>query len=244
MTSPTSNADYQSVATQNGLELILLIFAFSFTFVFVTGLTKSIQAGENGGGTPQSNLLREWFPNSHFLHFEPFKRRDQPATNADILEHEGIRLLQTLLECSECTDAKHRLVFFGHDLGGSVIKKALILATESLRYRTIAETTRAIFFFASLHQAKGSEGEGGWERHLANLLSVSQKDVQQVFGDIQTLPTALSMLSDSFINISGSYDMFNVYESSRGQPVSLGEVHAHASGHLSIASPCCHFEDF
>ena len=111
-------------------------------------------------------------------------------------------------------------MFLGHDLGGSVIKKALILATESPLYRTVAENTKAIFFFAGLHQAKSPKGEGSWERHLASLLSVSQNDVKEVFGNLQTLPMVLSTLSDNFINLSGSFDMFNIYEKSEGQPVS------------------------
>jgi hypothetical protein len=52
------------------------------------------------------------------------------------------------------------------------------------------------------------------------LLSVSQNDVKEVFGNLQTLPMVLSTLSDNFINLSGSFDMFNIYEKSEGQPVS------------------------
>lgn len=174
------------------------------------------------GEIPQFALLQEWFPQSHCHAFEPFNHREHPSAETGILEQEGKKLLELIIECPKCTtdqsagegvdDALHikrRIVFFGHDLGGSVIKRALIFAMESPSYRRISETSRAIFFFAGLHNAAKKEG---WERHLASLISVSQKDVHKVFGNIQTLPTALSMLSEDFINISGSYLMFNVYE--------------------------------
>jgi hypothetical protein len=99
----------------------------------------------------------------------------------------------------------------GHDLGGSVIKRALILATESPWYRRVAWSTRAFFFFAGLRHP---DKNGRWERHLTRLLSVLKKNSDEVFGKIHTVPAALRTLAEDFINISGSYDMFNIYEKS------------------------------
>jgi hypothetical protein len=185
-------------------------------------------SGNSGVEIPQFTLLQEWFPQSHCHPFEPCTRREQSSTEIDILEREGTRLLDILVGCPDCTkvqsgregvdevdSVKGRIVFFGHDLGGSVIKRALILATESPLYRRVAEKTRAIFFFGGLHSKDKKEG---WERHLTNLLSVSQKNVNDVFGELQNLPMALSILSENFINISGYYDMFNIYEKSRDDP--------------------------
>lgn len=217
----------------------------------MTGLTKGLVSGNSGDEIPQFKLLQEWFPQSHCHAFEPRTRREQSSTEIDILEREGTRLLDILVGCLACTKVQSardgvdevdsvngRIVFFGHDLGGSVIKKALILATESPLYRSVAEKTQAIFFFGGLHRKDNKEG---WERHLTNLLSVSQKNVNDVFGELQKLPMALSILSENFINISGYYDMFNIYEKSRDNPEelqsSIDKRHSPASSRFRLCEP-------
>ena len=190
------------------------------SFILVDGLTKSISSERQGSAI--AKLLQKWFPQSHYHPYDPFTRIGDISSESDFLEEQAQNLLQEISRCPECSTTYHNcrdakglpsidrpIVFLGHDLGGSVVKKALLLAMEDPSCQSIARATRATFFFGVLHQASDSEP---WDRQIRNLLSVSQRDVESIFGGIQTLPAALNSIAQSFTSISGSYATFNVYE--------------------------------
>lgn len=190
------------------------------SFILVDGLTKSISSGESDSSA--RNVLQKRFPQSHFHSYDPFAKMEDVSIESDIFQEQAHSLLQSIVGCLECSRI-HRgcqelggppfkerpIIFLAHDLGGSVVKKSLLLAMEDPSCQRAAKATRAIFFFGGLHRANHPDT---WEVQVKKLISVSQRDVGSMFGGIQTISMALNSIGEGFYGIMGSYAVFNVYE--------------------------------
>ncbi|KAJ8130645.1 hypothetical protein O1611_g2981 [Lasiodiplodia mahajangana] len=193
----------------------------------IGGITEPITSADNNALV---KLLHERFPKSHCHTYDPFMSARYLAAaenGTSILEGLGRNLLQDVALCPDCcvtyagcqerdkeTASSYyyrNIIFLGHDLGGSVIKSALILANDGPLYRQIAQATVAIVFFGAIHRPEESFS---WERLIINLLAVSRRKLRGVLPNIQSLPVALNTTWQAFLGVSGSYTLFNVYENS------------------------------
>ncbi|KAL6831796.1 ankyrin repeat-containing domain protein [Trichoderma camerunense] len=191
-------------------------------FIVVDGLTNTVTSPEKMPSIKR--YLQKCFPQSHYHPFDPFTGTQQLKDKDNILDVGGISLIENITQCLECSAAyqgcqgggslsyNYRpIVFIGHDVGGSVIKRALVLANENPSYRRISQATVAIVFFGGLHQTTKMYP---WERQIISLLDITERNIRTIFPNIQTLPAALTSVLQSFTGISGSYAIFNVYEKS------------------------------
>jgi ankyrin len=191
-------------------------------YIIVDGLTKSAASAEKKHAI--TSLLQKWFPKSHCHSYDPFTKSGDLVPETDIIEEVARDLLQDISRCTECSisqqDSQDQanqlygyrpLVLLGHDVGGSIIKKALLLASDDSSYKEISAATIAVAFFGGLHRATESST---WEHHFIRLLAISQRDIRTLFPITQALIPALTALSQSFVKISGAYTVLNVYQDS------------------------------
>ena len=205
-------------------------------------------------------LLGKLFPQSHCHTYSPFSGSNHAITGSDILDEFARSLLQEVVhlvddrslhqkrsrnndEAGALPSNDPRIIFFGHDLGGSVIKKVRfgylskndyntqaarlsyllqrtrtfkkLLQQRSRLYDRVSDRSKSV---ANLHKfffgtIHRARESDSWERQMINLLSVSQLDARRLFECIKSLPMALDAISDDFNSILGSMVMFNVYES-------------------------------
>ncbi|KAE9371781.1 ankyrin [Stipitochalara longipes BDJ] len=85
------------------------------------------------------------------------------------IRQKALDLLETLVEMRKNWGTKPiPLAFVAHDLGGTIVKEALLIAArEYKKYRNILEWTRLLMFFGCPHQCKSTENMGD---SLARLL--------------------------------------------------------------------------
>jgi hypothetical protein len=112
------------------------------SFILVEGITKSIFSSEQESLIVQ--LLKKWFPQSHCHTYSPFTGSGRIPTGSDVLEEQARSLLQEIIGCVDCCaihqdsmkgkkeieDSPNnnlRIVFLGHDMGGSLVKKVRFL---------------------------------------------------------------------------------------------------------------------
>jgi hypothetical protein len=193
--------------------------------LIVSGVSKPTQSSSEPAA--MRHLLQRWYPSSRIHLFDPFSGSVTGSTKGDVLDRQAKSLLkfaanlpssdtQEKSDVSHSTDNSSSFVFLSHDLGGVVLKKALVLATEDVSYRKICQKTMAIYFFGVLHRLLPPDT---WEEQLSKLFAVSQQQNQLLHASIQELSGDFDTLEDTFQGISSCYKIFNIYEESEN-PVS------------------------
>ncbi|KAJ5628450.1 hypothetical protein N7490_010678 [Penicillium lividum] len=102
-------------------------------------------------------------------------------------------------------ESKVPLVFVGHSMGGLVIKKAFILAHDSVEMKALVRRICAIFFLATPHQ--GADLAQTLSR-LLQVVSGTRAFVQDLFPG----SPALQSINEEFPQLCGELQLFSFYE--------------------------------
>ncbi|KAE9578246.1 hypothetical protein CGMCC3_g5476 [Colletotrichum fructicola] len=202
--------------------------------------------------------LQELPPNLiHCTRIHTFSYSSKANDAADILHPEELTLTSKVL-LRAIISAKNEdipIVFIAHDIGGVLVKKALLIAEATEPYRSsIAKQCRRLIFFATPHRA--STLASSWEDLLFNILLASPTtslSMSMTYAtQLKTFSIFIEDVSDKFTHLFPRH-LINVYqqydESKSSSPVDLQTILAEASlglahelnvprqlGHLDICS--------
>ncbi|KAI9779171.1 MAG: hypothetical protein M1839_007706 [Geoglossum umbratile] len=101
------------------------------------------------------------------------------------------------------------IVFLGCDLGGSIIKQALLIANSESQYRPIAAHARCLVFFGTPHRA---EDVSSWEDLVFGIAFASwQRPCEGFSGAVREASHSLMQLEEEFYGIAGRYNIVDIY---------------------------------
>lgn len=122
------------------------------------------------------------------------------------------------------------LAFIAHDLGGAIVKKALVIAANSRMYHELSMAATRLIFFGTPHNAPDLTS---WENALLNVfLSFPRDFASPIPKDLATRARSLAIffqtLSDQFCSTSSRCSVVSVYQQSEqgslDQTVSSGLI--------------------
>ncbi|KID63050.1 Ankyrin-1 [Metarhizium brunneum] len=201
--------------------------AVPLTFlVLVTGVAGDSALPDGGLGNMHS-YLSQHFPAAHriVLNTVESSAEDVMITVPD-LRSSARNLLQSLdrkkdkLEGERAVDVKNhgdgpkqqgpnipapKLVFLCHDIGGFVVKQALLLANSEPCFEWVARATAAVLFFETPHTVPTHLS---WERLMVRMLGQTES-VLDFASFIRYLSDYASQLETEFEGISGTHHMIN-----------------------------------
>ncbi|KAK4455146.1 hypothetical protein QBC34DRAFT_391684 [Podospora aff. communis PSN243] len=110
------------------------------------------------------------------------------------------------LSTSPCLAANSRtfIVALGHSMGGLVIKKAYILASQDETHKTLAGRFAAVYFLATPHRGADSAST------LKNILRVSYD--RAYVADLERNSTTVQVINDEFRHFSADLELWSFYE--------------------------------
>ncbi|KAH0558880.1 hypothetical protein GP486_004486 [Trichoglossum hirsutum] len=126
-----------------------------------------------------------------------------------------------LLEAISVMESTHHhhcpIVFIAHDLGGSIVKQALVIANNESKYWPIAAHTRRLVFFGTPHRANDMHS---WGDLVFNIAFASTQRLGSGFSiAVREAAKALMELSEDFYAIAGKYSILDIYAEGPGSAV-------------------------
>ncbi|KAK0639910.1 heterokaryon incompatibility protein-domain-containing protein [Cercophora newfieldiana] len=122
-------------------------------------------------------------------------------------------LLSQLLEARKREGNNVPVVFLGHDLGGIVIKQALIMANEEPRFAELARWFRGVVFFGTPHRGI-QHGFKRWSLLAGAPAAVGVRVNTKLLKTLRPGSEELTYLSESFRFFAPRYGIATFYESS------------------------------
>ncbi|KAI0103154.1 ankyrin repeat-containing domain protein [Nemania sp. FL0031] len=138
------------------------------------------------------------------------------------LEKEARNILEHILG-STAHDYEQLFMFWAHDIGGAIVKLALLIATREEKYRHIADRTHSVMFFGTPHRRS----------HKHDLNSVAPEIIytcsnivpgRSAFQMINTLAHQHEDIGRQFTDISYRFGIVNYYQSSASISTSSHKV--------------------
>ncbi|KFY88352.1 hypothetical protein V498_06811 [Pseudogymnoascus sp. VKM F-4517 (FW-2822)] len=132
-------------------------------FIVVGGITKLVTPDDDPSRLVKK--LKVWFPKCRCIVHNPFVSTAKFATGKELMDEQAKLLLdkvslslaaESRLQYEDCLGenqalASSGLVFLGHDIGGSLIMKALVLASrKGSSYQQVAEDTIATLLMSAM----------------------------------------------------------------------------------------------
>jgi hypothetical protein len=115
------------------------------------------------------------------------------------------------------------LLLLGQDIGGTVIKQALLIAKDNDKYRSVAANTFRLVFFGTPHQAAHLHA---WEIVAFKIIfasSTQPTSSETLSTVIKAAAKTLNDISEEFYMVAGNYDVVSFYEA-KDSARSLGLV--------------------
>ncbi|PYH64510.1 NACHT and WD domain protein [Aspergillus vadensis CBS 113365] len=97
------------------------------------------------------------------------------------------------------------IVLLGHSMGGLVIKKAYLLASQDTLFEKLVKRFHAIYFFATPHRGSDSA------KLLENILKITHSSRAYV-SDLKRGSSTIQSINDEFRNHSGKMELWSFYE--------------------------------
>lgn len=112
------------------------------------------------------------------------------------------------------------VVFFAHDLGGLIVKQALLIANDHDRYRSIALDTTRLIMFAVPQCSDLGHFSSLFRRSLLEILLMlpQEEECESVLDYVATSPTVLILerISKDFLAVARNYTLINGYREACG----------------------------
>ncbi|KAK9442279.1 Ankyrin repeat-containing domain protein [Metarhizium brunneum] len=155
------------------------------------------------------SFLQTRFPDAILHEYQfPYWSHEQDYGPSDIGQ-QARRILDEVAGTRNKEDEYKRglpLFFMGYDLGGSLVKEIVRLATGEPKYHPIMMDIRTIMFFGTPHKALD---EVPWEQHIVRLLSITDALSESAVQLLQQLPQALEDISTGFSTLSHYFRIVN-----------------------------------
>ncbi|BCS04131.1 NACHT and WD domain protein [Aspergillus luchuensis] len=100
------------------------------------------------------------------------------------------------------------IVFLGHSMGGLVIKKAYLLASQDAFFEGLVKRFHAIYFFATPHRGSDSA------KLLENILQITYSSRAYV-SDLKRGSSTLQSINEEFRKHSGKMELWSFYETQK-----------------------------
>ncbi|KAL7933898.1 putative ankyrin repeat-containing protein [Trichoderma chlorosporum] len=188
--------------------LIPNIMGIQCQLVLIHGIaTKRVEKPTNSDAF---TFLQKRFPDATLFEYHfPLWSPDQRYEVSDFSQQARI-ILEELAEYRGLKNIPDLpLLFMGCDLGGSLIKQIICLATREPQYSDIMMNIRAIMFFGTPHKVTDM---APWEQHIIRLLFIGAVSAEDTVQLLQLLPQALENLSLDFATISHSFQLINFFQ--------------------------------
>ena len=124
------------------------------------------------------------------------------------IHHFGMSLLGEISISPYLCDADTPVVLLGHSMGGLVIKKAYILAKQSIAHKALTDRFHSIYFLATPHGGSSSA------KHLSNILQITYSSRAYVT-DLERGSGAIQSINNSFRSCSANMELWSFYETQK-----------------------------
>ncbi|OJI84561.1 hypothetical protein ASPTUDRAFT_670003 [Aspergillus tubingensis CBS 134.48] len=194
-----------------GLNLLHSPLEPHVEFVFVHGLGGGSRKTWSKSTASYHYWPQEWLPKDPAF---SNVRVHSFGYNSDYLKGKGNCLdihhfAKSLLgELSTSPHLSHTdtpIVLLGHSMGGLVIKKAYLLASQDTLFEKLVKRFHAIYFFATPHRGSDSA------KLLENILKITYSSRAYV-SDLKRGSSTIQSINDQFRNYSGKMELWSFYE--------------------------------
>ncbi|OJJ67877.1 hypothetical protein ASPBRDRAFT_199579 [Aspergillus brasiliensis CBS 101740] len=194
-----------------GLNLLHSPLEPQIEFVFVHGLGGGSRKTWSKSTAGFHYWPREWLPkdpafshvrvHSFGYNSDYFKGKG----NCLDIHHFAKSLLGELSTSPYLSHTDTPIVFLGHSMGGLVIKKAYLLASQDVLFRALVQRFHAIYFFATPHRGSDSA------KLLENILKITYSSRAYV-SDLKRGSSTLQSINEEFRNHSSKMELWSFYE--------------------------------
>ncbi|KAI9741628.1 MAG: hypothetical protein M1834_000012 [Cirrosporium novae-zelandiae] len=133
------------------------------------------------------------------------------ATPPSAIHDRAVELLDKIQPAGTVENRNKRpIVFAAHDLGGSIVKQALLIASREDKYREIASRTSLLIFFGTPHRVRDSHC---WKDILSSNILPFLPDPYGIWfpNFIQLLAQYHKTLSEEFYTIAQNFRILDFY---------------------------------
>ncbi|KAJ8131064.1 hypothetical protein O1611_g2561 [Lasiodiplodia mahajangana] len=113
---------------------------------------------------------------------------------------------------SELLDIRPPIAFVAHDIGGAIVKKALVLAEKHPQYYSISEDCSHITFFRTPHRIEDLRPRGESALNIALASPPPLSVVFDIADRMRVLSIFLNNLSSDFISLRLRRSIINIYQ--------------------------------
>ncbi|KAK4206391.1 ankyrin repeat-containing domain protein [Rhypophila decipiens] len=174
--------------------------------IFVCGLpTLGVRPGTKGN---LEQLLKARFPHSRILVFDELERAGASEFRSNwihrMAEDMLVSLSQAILKDNQSTEIgdKNGIVFLGQNIGGWVLKQALLRAANESQFYPIITMTRGVIFFGTPHR---SLEHSDWQTYLTRLFLASKNTLAGSLDVIQDAAQVIDHINHRFDAIQSSF---------------------------------------
>ena len=183
-------------------------------FIFVHGLGGGSRKTWSKSSSTTHYWPQEWLPkdpafkNVRVHSFGYDSDWVKGKANCLNIHHFGKSLLGEMSTSPYLSQGNTAIVLIGHSMGGLVIKKAYMLASQGAAYKTLTERVHTMYFLATPHRGSDSA------KLLNNILHIAYSSRAYV-ADLERGSEALQLINDEFRNYSADMDLWSFYETQK-----------------------------
>ncbi|KAL9611229.1 MAG: hypothetical protein Q9167_004112 [Letrouitia subvulpina] len=227
MSARSKDVDFSSVLTNTisddgvdnwggflGLKLLYSPSEPLIDFIFVHGLGGGSRKTWSKTKSISHYWPQEWLPKDPAfknVRIQTFGYDSDWANgkeNCLNIHHFGKSLLGEMSTSPYLSNANTPIMLIGHSMGDLVIKKAYMLARQSLACKTLTERFCALYFLATPHRGSDSA------KLLNNVLQISYSSRAYV-ADLERGSGTIQSINDEFRNYSADIELWSFYETQK-----------------------------
>ncbi|KAK5652790.1 hypothetical protein OQA88_9646 [Cercophora sp. LCS_1] len=131
------------------------------------------------------------------------------GTNLDLLARD---LLDNVQQQRQGTRPSRPLFFIAHSIGGLVVKRALLLATELPEYRELKYNCHGIVFFSTPHQGSSYLSMKSTRESVRQILRLQRALPKSLADEVRVNHPGLSRMQEEFFKIASELRIWTFYE--------------------------------
>ncbi|KAK0707470.1 hypothetical protein B0H67DRAFT_587675 [Lasiosphaeris hirsuta] len=138
--------------------------------------------------------------------------RHRPLSEETNLEGLARDLLDQVQQHRQGTRPSRPLFFVAHSIGGLVVKRALLLATQLHEYREIKYNCHGVVFFATPHRGSSYMSMKNLKNSIQKLLRLQRPLPKSLTDEVRVGNPSLLRLQDQFVDIASELRVWTFYE--------------------------------
>ncbi|KAL7931627.1 ankyrin repeat-containing domain protein [Trichoderma chlorosporum] len=189
-------------------------------------------------------LLPKHIPQARIMEFtwQPSTTERISIFSSERLTKIAQRLLELILGKRKGDKYHDRPVaFLGHDVGGIIVKKALVMAESNAAFSSISQRSNRLVFFGTPHRVLNTSE---WDNVIFNIISSYQPSIGYNYNmatRVKTLSKAIEHVSNEFISLPVRHCIVNVFQDTTGDKVAVISRYSATTGlvhETNIARRC------